>query len=150
VFSDPAFTGTTARYALVKQPVEYVVGTMRALKITPPASGSAKQFAVLRTVLNGLGQVPFTPPNVGGWPSGRLWLTTAATQSRITFAQWAAANGNLAQLADAAPAARIDATAHLLGIDAFSARTRTALADAAGDPAELVSLALLSPEYTVN
>ena len=150
VFSDPAFTGTTARYALVKQPVEYVVGALRALKITPPASGSAKQSAVLRAVLNGLGQVPFTPPNVGGWPSGRLWLTTAAAQSRITFAAWAAATGDLSQVADSAPASRIDATAHLLGVDAFSDRTRAALADAAGDPAELVSLALLSPEYAVN
>ena len=150
VFSDPAFTGSTARYALVKQPVEYVVGTLRALKITPPSSGSAKQSAVLRTVLNGLGQVPFTPPNVGGWPSGRLWLTTAAAQSRITFAEWAVANGDLSQVSDAAPASRIDAAAHLLGVDSFSDRTRAALADAAGNPAELVSLALLSPEYAVN
>ncbi|HEU5333908.1 MAG TPA: DUF1800 domain-containing protein [Actinocrinis sp.] len=150
VFSDAAFTGPTARYALVKQPVEYVVGALRALKITPPAGGSAKQSTVLRTALSGLGQVPFTPPNVGGWPSGRLWLTTAATQSRITFAEWAAATGDLTQVADASPASRIDAVAHLLGIDAFSDRTRAALADAAGAPAELVSLALLSPEYAVN
>jgi uncharacterized protein (DUF1800 family) len=150
LFSDAAFTGTAARYALVKEPVEYVVGTLRALKITPPASGSAKQSAELRTVLNGLGQLPFTPPNVGGWPSGRLWLTTAATQSRITFAEWAAAAGDLSQVADAAPGSRIDATAHLLGIDAFSDRTRAALADTAASPPELVALALLSPEYAVN
>lgn len=150
VFSDPEFTGTAARYALVKQPVEYVVGTMRALKISPPSSGSAKQSTLLRTVLNGLGQLPFMPPNVGGWPSGRLWLTTAATQSRIAFAEWAAANGDLSQITDASPASRIDATAHLLGIDAFSDRTRAALADTAASPPELVSLALLSPEYAVN
>jgi uncharacterized protein (DUF1800 family) len=150
VFSDAAFTGDAARYALVKQPVEYVVGTLRALKITPPSSGSDKNSAVLRTVLNGLGQVPFAPPNVGGWPSGRLWLTTAATQSRITFAEWAAAAGDLSEVADAAPNARIDAAAHLLGVDAFSDRTRAALADVAADPRALVALALLSPEYAVN
>jgi uncharacterized protein (DUF1800 family) len=150
VFADPRFTAQTARYALVKQPVEYVVGVLRALKITPPADGAAKQSVILRAALNGLGQLPFTPPNVGGWPSGRLWLTTAATQARITFAQWAAATGDISQVADAAPSARIDAAAHLLGIDAFSDRTRSALADVAANPAALVECALLSPEYAVN
>jgi uncharacterized protein (DUF1800 family) len=104
----------------------------------------------LRAALNGLGQLPFAPPNVGGWPSGRLWLTTAATQARISFAHWVATAGDVSQVADAAPSARIDAAAHLLGIDAFSDRTRAALADVAGDPAALVELALLSPEYAVN
>lgn len=169
VFTDPAFTndavstdntGTapaaasaaaaSARYALVKQPVEYVVGAMRALKISPPTDGSATESVLLRAALNGLGQLPFAPPNVGGWPSGRLWLTTAATQARITFAHWAATAGDVSQVADAAPSARIDAAAHLLGIDAFSDRTRAALADVAADPAALVELALLSPEYAVN
>lgn len=149
VFTDPLFT-TSARYALVKQPVEYVVGAMRALKISPPADGAAKESALLRGALNGLGQLLFAPPNVGGWPSGRLWLTTAATQARITFAHWAAGTGDVSQVSDAAPGARIDAAAHLLGIDAFSDRTRAALADVAGDAAALVELALLSPEYAVN
>ncbi|HZP50218.1 DUF1800 family protein, partial [Actinocrinis sp.] len=157
IFTDPVFTDSavtaasaSARYALVKQPVEYVVGAMRALKINPPVDGSAKESALLRAALNGLGQLPFAPPNVGGWPSGRLWLTTAATQARITFAHWVATAGDVSLVADAAPSARIDAAAHLLGIDAFSDRTRAALADVAGDPAALVELALLSPEYAVN
>lgn len=157
VFMDPVFTAAaassstpSARYALVKQPVEYVVGTLRALKINPPTDGSAKDSVRLRAALNGLGQLPFAPPNVGGWPSGRLWLTTAATQTRITFAHWAASVGDLSQVADAAPSARIDAAAHLLGIDGFSDRTRGALADVAAHPVTLVELALLSPEYVVN
>lgn len=155
VFTDPVFmspaSGTlSARYALVKQPVEYVVGVLRALRITPPADGAAKESAILRAALTGMGQVPFLPPNVGGWPSGTLWLTTAATQARIVFAEWAATTGDLGQVADAAAADRIDAVAHLLGIDAFSDRTRSALADLAANPADLVGLALLSPEYAVN
>jgi uncharacterized protein (DUF1800 family) len=158
VFDDPVFTAPassassnpSARYALVKQPVEYVVGVLRALKIAPPTDGAAKDSAVLRAALNGLGQLPFLPPNVGGWPSGTLWLTTAATQARIVFADWAAKAGDLSQVTDTAPASRIDAVAHLLGIDAFTDRTRSALADLAGNPTELVGLALLSPEYAVN
>ncbi|MBS2965351.1 DUF1800 domain-containing protein [Actinocrinis puniceicyclus] len=158
VFTDPVFTApaatapssASARYALVKQPAEYVVGALRALKINPPADGAAKESALLRAALGGLGQVPFAPPNVGGWPSGRLWLTTAATQARVTFAHWVASVGDVSEVADAAPSARADAVAHLLGIDAFSARTRSALADLAAGPADLVELALLSPEYAVN
>jgi uncharacterized protein (DUF1800 family) len=165
LFTGPAFTGAAAtasggaatasggaaRNALVKQPVEYVVGVLRALKIAPPANdGSAKQSQVLRTVLAGLGQVPFAPPNVGGWPSGQLWLTTAAAQARIDFARWAVAAGDVSAVADAAASARVDTVAHLLGVDAFSSRTAAALADVAGDPPSLVALALLSPEYLVN
>ncbi|HEY3870315.1 MAG TPA: DUF1800 family protein [Actinocrinis sp.] len=150
LFNDPAFTGTTARYALVKQPVEYVVGVLRALKITPPADGTAKNAQVLHTALNGLGQVPFAPPNVGGWPSGRLWLTTAAAQTRIVFARWAAGVGDISSISDTATGSRIDATAYLLGVDSFSDRTRSALSDVAANPQAVVEMALLSPEYQVN
>jgi uncharacterized protein (DUF1800 family) len=150
LFTDPAFTGTAARHALVKQPVEYVVGVLRALKITPPADGAAKDSQLLRAVLDGLGQVPFAPPSVGGWPSGQLRLTTAAAQARIDFAHWAAATGDISTVADASAASRIDAAAYLLGVDAFSNRTAAALSDVAADPPSLVELALLSPEYPVN
>jgi len=153
VFTDPRFvSGSTSdtQYALVKQPTEYVVGVLRALKIMPPASGSDKASGVLRNVLNGLGQVPFDPPNVGGWPSGLLWLTTAAGQARITFADWAVKTGDISAVADAAASSRIDAAANLLGVDGFSDRTRGALSDAVADPAVLVGLALMSPEYLVN
>ena len=153
VFTDPRFTSgvtTDTRYALVKQPTEYVVGVLRALRITPPATGSDPDSAVLRAALDGLGQVPFDPPNVGGWPSGLFWLTTAAIQSRITFADWAVQHGDVSAVTDAAVSARIDTAANLLGVDAFSDRTRGALSDVAADPQQLVALALLSPEYQVN
>jgi uncharacterized protein (DUF1800 family) len=101
-------------------------------------------------VLTGLGQLPFYPPNVGGWPSGQLWLTTAALQARIDFARWAAAAGDLSTVADASLGSRIDAVGYLLGVDAFSARTIAALSDVVGSPPSLVELALLSPEYQVN
>lgn len=144
--TDPGFTGATASYALVKQPVEYVVGALRALKITP----APKDVPILRAVLTGLGQLPFYPPNVGGWPSGQLWLTTAAAQARIDFARWAAAAGDLSTVADASTGSRIDAVAYLLGVDSFSSRTVAALSDVVGSPPGLVALALLSPEYQVN
>ena len=160
LFTDPEFTGSAARYALVKQPTEYVVGVLRALKISPPmpdngtgagnTAGSAKAAQILLAALTGLGQVPFEPPNVGGWPAGQLWLTTAAAQARVDLARWAVTAGDISTVADASASSRIDAVAYLLGVDSFSDRTVAALSDVAADPPSLVGLALLSPEYQVN
>jgi uncharacterized protein (DUF1800 family) len=150
LFLDPVFRGPQARYALVKQPTEYVVGVLRALKIKIDAGPASKDNQALRTALNGLGQLPFYPPNVGGWPEGTAWLTTAAAQTRFVFAEWAVTKGDLSQVENSSPAQRIDAVAHLLGVDAFSDRSTAALNDVVADAKQLVTLALLAPEYLVN
>jgi uncharacterized protein (DUF1800 family) len=150
LFLDPVFRGPQARYALVKQPTEYVVGVLRALKIKVGAAGESKDEAALRTALTGLGQTPFYPPNVGGWPEGTAWLTTAAAQTRFGFAEWAVAKGDLSQVENSSPSQRIDAVAHLLGVDAFSDRSASALNEVVANAQQLVTLALLAPEYLVN
>jgi uncharacterized protein (DUF1800 family) len=134
LFTDPAFQGPQARFALVKQPTEYVVGVLRALNIKTDSSGGSKDNQVLRTALAGLGQTPFYPPNVGGWPEGTAWLTTAAAQTRFVFAEWAASKGDLSQVRNSSPSQRIDAVAHLLGVDAFSDRSAAALREVVADP----------------
>jgi uncharacterized protein (DUF1800 family) len=150
LFLDPAFRGPQCRYALVKQPTEYVVGVLRALKIRPDRSANSKDVAPLRTALDGLGQLVFNPPNVGGWPAGTAWLTTAAAQTRFVFAEWAVGRGDISAVSDAAPSQRIDAVAHLLGVDSYSDRTAGALREVVADPRQLVTLALVAPEYLVN
>ncbi len=142
ILLEPAFRSTAVRHALVKQPVEYVVGTLRALRL--PAGPAAL------TALRSLGQVPLRPPSVGGWPSGTAWLTTSSAQARLQFAQWVVKTADLSALSAQPPAARIDAVARLLSVEAWTARTRTALAAASVDPSRLVTLALVSPEYVVN
>lgn len=150
LFLDPAFRGPQCRYALVKQPTEYVVGVLRALKIHPDRSPNSKDVAPLRTALNGLGQLVFNPPNVGGWPAGTAWLTTAAAQTRFAFAEWAVGRGDISAVSAASPSQRIDAVAHLLGVDSYSDRTAGALREVVADPRQLVTLALVAPEYLVN
>jgi len=153
----PAFRASRGK--LVAQPVEYVVLVLRALglRVTPSAGegsgggaaaggGALPERAVLAT-LAGLGQVPFQPPSVGGWPANAAWLTTAATQVRTKFAAAAAAAADLSAIADEPVAGRPDAVAHLLGLDGWTPRTRAAMAAAGGNPARLVTLALVSPEY---
>ena len=108
------------------------------------------QVAMLAlATLLGLGQVPLQPPNVSGWPSGQAWLSTASAQTRAAAAQRLVRAADLAVVADAAPAARTDALAHLLGLPSFTARTLTALQTAKGDPAALTAIGLVSPEYQV-
>jgi hypothetical protein len=41
---------------------------------------------VLAEWCGGLGQDLFYPPNVGGWPGGRSWITTRSAIGRANFA----------------------------------------------------------------
>ena len=143
IFLHPQFTSDTAATGLVKQPIEYVVGSLRALRLP------ADQPVVL-TLLEEMGQVPFAPPSVGGWPQNAYWLSTAATLARLRFANLVAGRADLSAIADEARSQRADAAAHLLSVDTWSATTATALARVADNPWALTSLALVSPEYATN
>jgi uncharacterized protein (DUF1800 family) len=138
MFTDPAGV-------LVRQPVEWLVGGLRALRMR----ASALPAQALAAGLTGMGQVPFTPPDVGGWPAGRPWLSTTAALARFALAEAMAAAGDLSPVTDAVLGSRVDATADLLGLD-WTDRTRTALAPLAGNPGRLVAAALASPENTVS
>ncbi len=127
----------------MKQPVEYVVGALRALKLR---ADNQNYLGYLQA----LGQVPFEPPNVGGWPYDDGWLTTAASYTRMKFARYVAAHGDISAVADEPVSARADAAAHLLSVDTWGAQTRVALAQVAHDPVSVVTLALCAPEYVVN
>ncbi|MBB6568087.1 DUF1800 domain-containing protein [Kribbella sandramycini] len=134
-FRDPAS-------ALVKQPVEWAVGLLRALRLTPGKLEQQEQTKLLAG-LRGMGQLSFRPPSVGGWPSGASWLTTSAGVTRLQLAQ------HLAGLSDLGAIKSADAAADLLGVDGWSARTKAALAQVKA-PAQLVAIAACAPEYVVS
>jgi uncharacterized protein (DUF1800 family) len=157
IAAEPAFRDSAS--AMVKQPVEWAVGLMRALGLRPATLDDKTKLKVVAG-LRGMGQVPFRPPSVGGWPSGASWLTTSAGVARLQLAQLlakqvsgvgakAAAPGqpDLGQLAKSS--ARVDGVRALLGVDAWTDRTRNALAGLT-DPAQLVAVAACAPEYTVS
>ncbi|MBI4900880.1 MAG: DUF1800 domain-containing protein [Actinobacteria bacterium] len=143
ILVDPAFAAAAG--TIVASPVEWVVGAMRTLAI--PSTPSAVQEAL--GLLRRLGQVPFMPPNVSGWPSGASWSSTAAASTRAAAATRMATLADLSAVANAGPASRNDAVAHLLALDHFTPRTVTALALAKGNPQQLVATALISPDYLV-
>lgn len=71
-----AFYAPENRAALIKSPVELVVGTLRQFGFT---TGDAAPFALS---LAQLGQNLFAPPNVKGWPGGKAWIDATALLQR--------------------------------------------------------------------
>jgi uncharacterized protein (DUF1800 family) len=135
------------QYSLVKSPVEWFISSCRALSITPSRLTNPNN---LLNYLNKLSQVPFSPPNVGGWPTNEAWLSSASAQFRFTFAQWFIKQGDISPISNLARGQRVDAIADWLGIAELSERTKMALQGAEGDPKRLILLALCSPEYIVS
>lgn len=67
------------RGALVKSPVDLLVGTMRTLEV---------QLGDTQIVVHGLrqlGQDLFSPPNVKGWPGGEAWINSNTLLIRKQF-----------------------------------------------------------------
>ncbi len=143
MLTDPAYAAATG--TLVTSPVEWVVGAMRSLAVTPDEATVKKAAGAMRA----LGQLPLYPPNVSGWPSGQAWLSTASAATRVQTATMLAKAGDLHTVEDAQPADRVDAVAHLLGIPTLSDRTAAELKSHTSDPQRLVAAALVSPENLV-
>ena len=79
--SDLFFSARNLR-ARVSDPLGFAVGAARALEqFDPPPS-----TLLLAEWTARMGQGLFFPPNVGGWPSGRSWLTGRAVVARANFA----------------------------------------------------------------
>jgi len=134
-------------YSIVKAPVEWFIGVARHLNLTP---SELKTPAQLLGYLDKLAQVPFSPPNVGGWPTDESWLSSASAQSRIQFAAWLIKQADLTALKAIAPNKRVAWLQDELGVLAFSNRTRIALDGVKTNPAQLLQLAICSPEYVVS
>jgi uncharacterized protein (DUF1800 family) len=73
-FRDPANRG-----ALIKSPIDLIVGTVHVLGLPVP------EKTQLVRMMQGLGQTPFDPPNVKGWPGGEAWVTTYTLLLRQQF-----------------------------------------------------------------
>jgi len=138
---------TNPQFAMVKSPVEWFISACRALELTPSKLDSSSQ---LINHLNKMSQIPFYPPNVGGWPSAEAWLSSASAQYRIAFARWIIKQSNLRALTEIPVDRRVLASTDWLGVVEWSSRTQAALRNSLNDPEEFALLALCSPEYIVS
>jgi len=78
ILKSDEFISPQAYLANIKSPVEYVVSALRSL------GASANPVLTIR-ILNNMGQLPFDPPSVFGWPSGTAWINTSTMLDRINF-----------------------------------------------------------------
>jgi uncharacterized protein (DUF1800 family) len=145
ILTDDEFVGSRA--AKVNTPVEWLVGVVRTLGVSVDAPA---RFKMVNSTLRALGQRPFYPPDVGGWPHGRVWMSTASADVRMRAASQLARAGNLSTVEDAAANDRIDAVGYLIGVGAWSDRTVKALEPLVSRPVQLVSAAVNTPEYLTS
>jgi len=95
-----AFWAPENRATLIKSPVELVVGTMRTFGIRPFDLRPAV-FACAA-----LGQNPFSPPNVKGWPGGQAWIDSATLLGRKQWLERVFRGSDPMMMAEAAGAER--------------------------------------------
>jgi uncharacterized protein (DUF1800 family) len=78
LLSSNVFYSDRAYRALVKSPVEFVVGTYKALGLLEVDESAL-------AALQQMGQRLFYPPSVAGWPGGQNWLTSGTMIARQNF-----------------------------------------------------------------
>ena len=77
LISDDFYSETSYR-ASVRNPIEFLVGAVRGLQLETDFAGADRALATM-------GQLPFEPPNVAGWPGGPAWMSTGTFFARINF-----------------------------------------------------------------
>ena len=148
ILTDSEFIGDRAApTGRVNTPVEWLVGVLRTLQVP---LDDPKQLKLAEATLRALGQRPFYPPSVGGWPSGQAWLSTASAGARLRAATQLASAGDLSGVESVGPGDRIDAAGYLIGVGAWSQRSAEALRPLVNRPAQLVAAAVNTPEYLTS
>jgi uncharacterized protein (DUF1800 family) len=79
IFEHPAMYRGLDAPDMVKSPVVYVAGSLRAC-----GQGISRDDWVY--LLSAMGQLPFDPPSVAGWDGGLAWLSTNTMHVRFDFA----------------------------------------------------------------
>ncbi len=134
-----------SRLARPRYPIEWVNAASTVFGLD--------DIAKRRETVERLGQVPFGPPNVAGWPSGSSWLSPSHAMARAALAIEAPP---LAQIADAADpvtaaferAAIYDPTPTTR--DAVTALAATSGLDPRDRAAVILACVVSSPEFTLS
>ncbi|MBV8171655.1 MAG: DUF1800 domain-containing protein [Candidatus Eremiobacteraeota bacterium] len=72
------FYSDRAYRALVKSPLELVIGAHKAL-------GATNVEPLALNAMRQMNQIAMQPPNVAGWPGGAMWLNTGTLLARINY-----------------------------------------------------------------
>lgn len=134
ILLSPEFTAADTYRALIKSPTELMIHTAKALgdrTLTRQIAGQGQ----------GMGQLLFDPPSVGGWPENESWVSSNTMLARANFVTSAV------QAVRKLPSA---ANAHNTQIDGvMSAQTLRLLNEAVDDRRRWMVL-LASPEFQLK
>ncbi|MGH2472826.1 MAG: DUF1800 domain-containing protein [Candidatus Limnocylindria bacterium] len=134
VFMSPEFLAPANYRALVKSPTELMVHIGKALDTpaVPRTIGLAGQ---------GMGQLLFDPPEVGGWPSNASWISSNNVLARVNFAQ-----------TTLTAMAKIPAfeEAHAVQLDGVVSPATAQLLNSSPDDATRWLILLASPEFQLK
>jgi uncharacterized protein (DUF1800 family) len=148
------FHGAEVRRRRVKGPVEFTIGSIRALEILKPTV----RADALALACGRMGQNLYAPPSVAGWDGGPAWAnsTTMLTRANFVLALLSDQDEALGRRLDPkALAAKHGASnpresstflIDLLVQDAFARHVRDRVS-AKAEPQETTALILTSPEY---
>jgi uncharacterized protein (DUF1800 family) len=131
ILTDPQLFESIDEPNMIKPPVVFVTGSLRALGLGVTSSEPADY-------LDSMGQLPYFPPTVAGWEGGLSWLNTNTALARFGFVGdiiGNAPNGSPAKVADVpneTPQAAFDRAFGAVGAPWMSAGTRAAIQDYAG------------------
>lgn len=150
ILGSSLFFDPSVRRKRVKSPIEFTIGTIRALEIVKPTVSTD----ALADVTGRMGQALFAPPSVAGWEWGPSWINTTTTLARTNFVLALLSDGDdrIGNRFDPAALPRrhgasddpVAFYADLLLQDGLSGAARDRLK---GTPREIATLVLTSPEY---
>jgi uncharacterized protein (DUF1800 family) len=84
LFTGPEFLSSQAFHGVIKQPVDFVAGAIKAL-------GSQNVGTDTTQTLRLMGQDLLNPPDVGGWRGGEAWINAGTLFERFNLAERLAA-----------------------------------------------------------
>ena len=151
ILASEPFWNPQNRGTLVKSPVEFVVGTLRLLDLSPVYTPSPANAARAQ------GQDLFDPPNVKGWPDGVEWIDAQTLLGRDTFIRQTLRGKSMqkARMLDDAPRRRsLEAVIGDRGLEELEtilfAVPATRAPDPAADPVEQLAQLLLDPAWNLK
>jgi uncharacterized protein (DUF1800 family) len=144
ILRSQAFFASANIRTRVLGPAEFVIGACRTLlPLAPPPSTLA-----LAGWIRHLGQDLFNPPNVGGWPEGRQWLTAKSIIARSKFASALVDGRSIGLLAPIDASAMARAQGRTTSFDAIADAASTLLHGSTLSPQERRRLAPMISDQT--
>jgi uncharacterized protein (DUF1800 family) len=142
LFNGPEFLSAAAFHAQIKQPVDLVIGSLKALDVGEVGPNVVQ-------ALRRMGQDLLSPPDVSGWKGGPAWINSSTLFERFNFAS------RLSSQLTPPPVDSLDAYLSRLVDNDVTPEARQGLQDYVGDASEmkvrgLVHLIMSLPAYQLG